>query len=118
MLSHTVVHPVLKSVRCQCTGVPLMGNVALLGGAVLLDGVQLMGASELPGTVTFTPGLIVFPPMIVAPMLTASGPTAGGTNVSNPDGACVIGGAVAALAPLRGAARLNRLRAAAAAANL
>jgi hypothetical protein len=92
----------------------LIGNVELLGS------VQVIGGNEMPGRETFTPELIVFPPMIVGPMLTEMGPTLGGTNVSNPDpGACAMeGGLVAALAPLTGAAMPNRPRAAAAADNL
>jgi hypothetical protein len=79
----------------------LIGNVELLGS------VQVIGGNEMPGRETFTPELIIFPPMIVGPMLTEMGPTLGGTNVSNPDpGACAMeGGLVAALAPLTGERR-------------
>jgi hypothetical protein len=86
-----------------------MGNVVALGG------VQLIGGSVVPVVVTFTAGLITLPPMIVAPRLTLSGPTLGGTNVSNPDGACEMVGVVAALATPADAVRHNALSAAAAA---
>jgi hypothetical protein len=75
----------------------------------------VIGGTEIPVVETFTPGLITLPPMIVAPRLTLSGPTEGGTNVSNGDPAA--GGAtelVSALATLTGAARQKALRAAAA----
>jgi hypothetical protein len=80
-----------------------------------LGGVQVSGGTEIPDVETLTPGLITLPPIIVAPRLTLSGPTEGGTNVSSGDPAA-CGGAevVSALATPTGAARQNTVRAAAA----
>jgi hypothetical protein len=77
-------------------------------------GVQVIGGSETPGITTFTPRLIMRPPMNVAPIFTLIGPTFGGTNVSSGDAAA---GVVSARAPTTGAARPNRLTTAAAADN-
>jgi hypothetical protein len=83
-------------------------------------GVQVMGGSEVPGVETLTPGLICFPPMNVAPMMTCSGPTFGGMKVKTGDAVdedAEAGGVVAALAPATGAARTSGARAAAIAAS-
>jgi hypothetical protein len=88
-----------------------MGNVVALGG------VNVIGGSVVPVVDTFKPGLIICPSMIVAPRLTTSGPTLGGTNVSR-DGACEMDGAVAALATPADAVRHNALSAAAATGSL
>jgi hypothetical protein len=61
----------------------------------------MIGGNETPGMNTYTPGLITFPPMIVAPILTVIGPTFGGTNVSTGDPEA--GGDVSASALLTGA---------------
>lgn len=75
----------------------------------------MIGGTEMPVVETFTPGLITLPPMIVAPRLTLSGPTEGGTNVSSGEPAAGAATEVAsALATPTGAARQNALRAAAA----
>lgn len=75
----------------------------------------MIGGTEIPDVETFTPGLITLPPMIVAPRLTLSGPTEGGTNVSSGDPAAGGGAEViSALATPTGAARQNTVRAAAA----
>jgi hypothetical protein len=103
-----------------------MGNVVPLGGVDVIgggatpgvDGVDVIGGSATPGVDTLTPGLITFPPMIVAPILTLIRPTLGGTNESEPAGSCGMVGVVAALATPVDAVRHNALSAAAPAANL
>jgi hypothetical protein len=73
-----------------------------------------MVGSEVPGVETLTPGLIIFPPMNVAPMMTCSGPTFGGMKVKTGDAVddAEAGGVVAALALATGAARTSGARAA------
>jgi hypothetical protein len=97
-----------------------MGNVVALGGVDAIgggatpgaDGADVIGGSATPGVDTLTPGLITFPPMIVAPMLTLIRPTLGGTNESKPAGAGGMVGVVAALATPVDAVRHNALSAA------
>ena len=63
-----------------------------------------------------TPGLISFPPMYVAPMMTCSGDTLGGMNVRTGDAAdkdAEAGGVVVVLALAIGAVRANGARLAA-----
>jgi hypothetical protein len=96
------------------------------GGKLNGGSVQLIGGSDAPGITTYTPGLITFPPMIVGPMFTVIGPTAGGTNVSTAEptpggteaGGTEAAGVVSASALLTGTAAPITATTAAAAHNL
>jgi hypothetical protein len=59
------------------------------------------GGRNTPDVHTWTPGLMICPPMMIGPIVTQMGPTLGGTNVSSVDcggGGWEAAGAVFALA--------------------
>ena len=70
----------------------------------------MIGASDTPDVHTWTPGLMIRPPMMIGPIVTQIGPTLGGTNVSSVDcgrGGWEVAGAVIALALATGVAKVS-----------